>query len=107
MFEAVVFYSFGGVLLLSGLLVITARNPVHGALFLVLAFFTAAAIWLLLHGAAPTSEPAADPGTSDPAPASRLPVDPDGVPTQTWPCCMASVSPHRARTQATREEEVL
>jgi NADH-quinone oxidoreductase subunit J len=48
MFEAVVFYSFGGVLLLSGLLVITARNPVHGALFLVLAFFTAAALWLLL-----------------------------------------------------------
>jgi NADH-quinone oxidoreductase subunit J len=34
--------------LLSGLLVITARNPVHGALFLVLSFFTAAAIWLLL-----------------------------------------------------------
>ena len=28
---------------------ITARNPVHAALFLVLAFFTAAAIWLLLH----------------------------------------------------------
>jgi NADH-quinone oxidoreductase subunit J len=48
MFEAVVFYSFGGVLLLSGLAVITARNPVHGALFLVLAFFTAAALWLLL-----------------------------------------------------------
>ncbi|HWD22556.1 MAG TPA: NADH-quinone oxidoreductase subunit J [Burkholderiales bacterium] len=49
MFEAVVFYSFGAVLLLSGLAVITARNPVHGALFLVLAFFTAAALWLLLH----------------------------------------------------------
>jgi NADH-quinone oxidoreductase subunit J len=48
MLEAVVFYSFGGVLLLSGLLVITARNPVHGVLFLVLAFFTAAALWLLL-----------------------------------------------------------
>src|SRR3970282_529398 len=48
MLEAVVFYSFGGVLLLSGLLVITARNPVHGALVLVLAFFTAAALWLLL-----------------------------------------------------------
>ncbi|OGA74449.1 MAG: NADH:ubiquinone oxidoreductase subunit J [Betaproteobacteria bacterium RIFCSPLOWO2_12_FULL_65_14] len=48
MFEAVVFYLFGGVLLLSGLAVITARNPVHGALFLVLAFFTAAALWLLL-----------------------------------------------------------
>ena len=48
MFEAVVFYAFGAVLLVSGLLVITARNPVHGALFLVLAFFTAAALWLLL-----------------------------------------------------------
>src|SRR2546426_3159537 len=48
MFEAVVFYSFGAVLLVAGLLVVTARNPVHGALFLVLAFFTAAALWLLL-----------------------------------------------------------
>jgi NADH-quinone oxidoreductase subunit J len=48
MLEAVVFYAFGGVLLVSGLLVITARNPVHGVLFLVLAFFTAAALWLLL-----------------------------------------------------------
>ena len=48
MFETVVFYAFGAVLLLSGLRVITARNPVHGALFLVLAFFTAAGLWLLL-----------------------------------------------------------
>src|SRR3954471_15248438 len=48
MYEAVVFYAFGAVLLVSGLLVITARNPVHGVLFLVLAFFTASAIWLLL-----------------------------------------------------------
>src|SRR3981189_1935309 len=48
MYEAAVFYSFGAVLLLSGLLVITARNPVHGVLFLVLAFFPGAAIWLLL-----------------------------------------------------------
>ena len=48
MLEAVVFYVFGGVLLASGLLVITARNPVHGVLFLVLAFFTASALWLLL-----------------------------------------------------------
>jgi NADH-quinone oxidoreductase subunit J len=48
MWEAVVFYAFGAVLLVSGLAVITARNPVHGVLFLVLAFFTAAAIWLLL-----------------------------------------------------------
>ena len=49
MFEAAVFYAFGAVLLASGVLVITARNPVHGVLFLVLAFFTAAALWLLLH----------------------------------------------------------
>ena len=48
MFESVIFYAFGAVLLLSGLRVITARNPVHGALFLVLAFFTAAGLWLLL-----------------------------------------------------------
>ena len=48
MFEALVFYAFGGVLLASGLAVVTARNPVHAALFLVLAFFTAAGIWLLL-----------------------------------------------------------
>jgi NADH-quinone oxidoreductase subunit J len=48
MLETVVFYAFGAVLLLSGLRVITARNPVHGALFLVLAFFTAAGLWLLL-----------------------------------------------------------
>ena len=48
MFEALVFYAFGGVLLVAALAVITARNPVHAALFLVLAFFTAAALWLLL-----------------------------------------------------------
>src|SRR5256885_4075687 len=48
MFEAAVFYAFAAVLLLSGLLVFTSRNPVHSALFLVLAFFTAAGIWLLL-----------------------------------------------------------
>jgi NADH-quinone oxidoreductase subunit J len=48
MFETWVFFIFGAVLLVSGMLVITARNPVHGVLFLVLAFFTAAAIWLLL-----------------------------------------------------------
>src|SRR5256885_10719488 len=49
MFEAAVFYAFGAVLLTSGLAVVTARNPVHGVLFLVLAFFTAAALWLLLN----------------------------------------------------------
>ena len=48
MFETWVFYALAAVLLASGLLVITARNPVHGVLFLVLAFFTAAGIWILL-----------------------------------------------------------
>ena len=48
MFESWLFLAFGAVLLVSGVLVITARNPVHGVLFLVLAFFTAAGIWLLL-----------------------------------------------------------
>ena len=48
MFETAVFYAFGAVLLFAGLRVITARNPVHAALFLVLAFFNAAGIWLLL-----------------------------------------------------------
>ena len=48
MFEAFVFYIFGFVILASALCVITARNPVHAALFLVLAFFTTSAIWLLL-----------------------------------------------------------
>jgi NADH-quinone oxidoreductase subunit J len=48
MFETIVFYAFAAILLVAGLRVITARNPVHAALYLVLAFFTAAAIWLLL-----------------------------------------------------------
>src|SRR5256886_15113490 len=48
MFETVLFYAFGAVLLLAGLRVIPARNPVHGAVFLVLAFFSAAGLWLLL-----------------------------------------------------------
>ena len=48
MLETAVFYVFAAVLVLSGVRVVTARNPVHGALFLVLAFFTAAALWLLL-----------------------------------------------------------
>ncbi len=43
------FYVCAAILLLAALRVITARNPVHAALWLVLAFFTAAALWLLLH----------------------------------------------------------
>ena len=48
MLETVVFYVFAAILLLAALRVITARNPVHAALALVLAFFTAAGLWLLL-----------------------------------------------------------
>lgn len=47
-FTDFVFYTLATVLVLAGLRVITTRNPVHAALFLVLAFFTAAGIWLLL-----------------------------------------------------------
>jgi len=45
----VLFYFFGAVLLASTLAVVMVRNPVHAALFLVLAFFTAASLWLLLY----------------------------------------------------------
>ncbi len=48
MFEQIVFYIFSGMLLLSASMVITARNTVFAALFLVLSFFSSAAIWLLL-----------------------------------------------------------
>ena len=42
------FYFFSAVLLFAGFRVITSRNPVYAALYLVLAFFQAAAIWILL-----------------------------------------------------------
>jgi NADH-quinone oxidoreductase subunit J len=48
-FQTVLFYVFSAVLVLSALRVITARNPVHAVLFLVLAFFNAAGLWMLLH----------------------------------------------------------
>ncbi len=47
-FETLIFYVFSAILLLAAARVVTARNPVHSALFLVLAFFTAAALWLML-----------------------------------------------------------
>ncbi|MBI3043517.1 MAG: NADH-quinone oxidoreductase subunit J [Betaproteobacteria bacterium] len=47
-FQEIVFYFFSAVLVLAALGVITARNPVHAALLLVLAFFTSAAIWMQL-----------------------------------------------------------
>jgi NADH-quinone oxidoreductase subunit J len=47
-FATFTFYAFAAILIFAGLRVITARNPVHAALWLVLAFFTSAALWLLL-----------------------------------------------------------
>ena len=43
------FYIFSSVLLFAAFRVITSRSPVYAALFLVLAFFTAACLWMLLH----------------------------------------------------------
>jgi NADH-quinone oxidoreductase subunit J len=48
MIQALAFYMFAGVLIASGALVITARNPVHSVLFLILAFFNAAGLFVLL-----------------------------------------------------------
>lgn len=47
-FQESVFYVLSVVLVLSALKVVTAKNPVHAALFLVLAFFTSAGLWLML-----------------------------------------------------------
>ncbi|MGE0483327.1 MAG: NADH-quinone oxidoreductase subunit J [Gammaproteobacteria bacterium] len=48
MVEQLVFYVFAGLLIFAAAMVITVRNPVHAALFLVLAFFSSAGLWLLL-----------------------------------------------------------
>lgn len=48
MVELLVFYFFGAVLVISASMVVTIRNPVFAALFLVLCFFSSAAIWLIL-----------------------------------------------------------
>ncbi len=47
-FQTAVFYFLSTILVLASLRVITARNPVHAALYLVLAFFTAGGVWMLL-----------------------------------------------------------
>ena len=46
--EPIVFYLFSTVLVLASIAVVTVRNSVYAALFLVLAFFTCAALWILL-----------------------------------------------------------
>ena len=46
--KSALFYVFSAVLLFAAFRVITARNPVHAALYLVLAFFQASGVWMLL-----------------------------------------------------------
>ncbi len=48
MLASLAFYLFAGITLLSAVMVITARNPVHSVLFLILAFFNAAGLFVLL-----------------------------------------------------------
>ncbi len=46
--QPIVFWVFSSILVVSALAVVSAKNAVHSALFLVLAFFSCAAIWMLL-----------------------------------------------------------
>jgi NADH-quinone oxidoreductase subunit J len=48
MVDAIFFYAFASVLVLSAVMVISARNPVHSVLFLILAFFNAAGLFVML-----------------------------------------------------------
>ena len=48
MLEAVAFYFFSAILIACAVMVIAARNPVHSVLFLILSFFNAAALFVLL-----------------------------------------------------------
>src|SRR6201746_196779 len=48
MFEAIAFYFFSAILIASAVMVIAARNPVHSVLFLILSFFNAAGLFVLL-----------------------------------------------------------
>ena len=48
MFEAIAFYFFATILIASAVMVIAARNPVHSVLFLILAFFNAAGLFVLM-----------------------------------------------------------
>ena len=47
-FKTLAFYCFAIILLFAAVRVITARNPVHAALYLVLSFVSASAVWMLL-----------------------------------------------------------
>ena len=46
-FEKFLFYVFAAILIFSAVMVISRRNPVHSAMFLVLAFFNSAGLWML------------------------------------------------------------
>jgi NADH-quinone oxidoreductase subunit J len=48
MIQVLAFYLFAGVLLASAVMVITVRNPVHSVLFLIMAFFNAAGLFVLM-----------------------------------------------------------
>src|SRR5689334_23556899 len=48
MLQALAFYLFSAILIASAIMVIAARNPVHSVLFLILAFFNAAGLFVLL-----------------------------------------------------------
>ena len=48
MIQALVFYLFAFVAVSSAIMVVSSRNPVHSVLFLILAFFNAAALFLLM-----------------------------------------------------------
>ncbi len=47
-FQTFVFFVLSAILIVASLRVITARNPVHAALYLILAFFTCGGVWALL-----------------------------------------------------------
>jgi len=46
--QAIMFYLFAAVAIASGVMVVSARNPVHSVLFLILAFFNAAGLFVLM-----------------------------------------------------------
>lgn len=47
-FLQIVFYAFSASAILSGVMVIASKNPVHGALFLVMSFVSMSGIWMML-----------------------------------------------------------
>lgn len=46
--QNIIYFVFAAVLLISAMAVVTARNPVHSALYLIVSFFSAAGIWIML-----------------------------------------------------------